>query len=96
MKVKDLILITGGSTKLRMVGTTHDSKYVEVWNGIVDDIDFNNNQIPYGEYEIEDVTVINGEDSLLINIDDSVNFAPKINTDIKHVISGKSAYSISI
>ena len=96
MKVKDLILITGGNTKVRMVGTTDKDMYVDVWNGIIDDIDFNNNQIPYGDYEIEDITVINGEDSLLINIDNSVNFAPNINTDIKHVMSGKSAYSISV
>lgn len=96
MKVKDLILITGGNTKVRMVGTTDKDLFVEIWDGIVDDIDFNNNQIPYGDYEIESVSVINGEDNLLINIDSSVNFCPNINTDIKHVISGKSNYSISI
>lgn len=96
MKVKDLILITGGDTKVRMVGTTDKDLFVKVWDGIVDDIDFNNNQIPYGDYEIESVSVINGEDNLLINIDSSVNFCPNINADIKHVISGKSNYSISI
>lgn len=94
MKVEDLILITGGNTKIRMVGTTDKDMYVEVWNGIVDNIVFND-QIPYGDYEIESVSVINGEDSLLINIDSNINFAKKINTDIKHVVSGKSAYSIS-
>jgi len=45
MKVKDLILITGGNTKIRMVGTTDKDMYVEVWNGIVDNIVFND-QIP--------------------------------------------------
>lgn len=95
MKIKDLISITGGSTKVRMVGTTDKDAYVEVWKGIIDDIEDYGN-IPYGEYEIQSITVINGEDNLLINIDDSVNFAPSINTEIKHRISGKSAYSLSM
>ena len=30
MKVKDLILITGGNTKVRIVGTTDKDAYVEV------------------------------------------------------------------
>ena len=76
MKVKDLILIAGGRTKVRMVGTTDKDEFVNLWNGIVDDIDFS--KIPYGEYEIDSISVVNGEDNLLINIDNSVNFVPSV------------------
>lgn len=96
MKVKDLMLITGGNTNVLMYGTTEKDEYVKVWDGIVDDMNFNDDLVPYGEYKIDYVTVINGEDNLVVIIDSEVNFAPLINTDIKHVISGKSKYSISI
>ena len=39
MKVRDLILLTGGRTKVRMIGTTKKDVYVEVWTGIVDDVE---------------------------------------------------------
>ena len=78
-----------------MVGTTEKGAYVNVWIGIVDDINFNDNQIPYGDYKIDHVTVINETDEMVIIIDESINFAPLINTDIKHVISGNSKYSLS-
>ena len=96
MKVKDLVIITGGLTNIRMVGTTDKDQYVDVWKGIIDDIDFNNNLIPYGEYKIDHVTVINETDELVIIIDESINFAPLINTDVKHVMSGTSKYSLSV
>lgn len=74
MKVKDLILITGGLTKIRMVGTTEKDAYIDVWTGIIDDINFNDNQIPYGEYKIDHVTVINETDEMVIVLDESILF----------------------
>lgn len=74
MKVKDLILITGGLTKIRMVGITDKDSYVDAWTGIIDDINFNDDQIPYGNYKIDHVTVINETDEMVIVLDESILF----------------------
>ncbi|OOM17200.1 hypothetical protein CLSAB_19200 [Clostridium saccharobutylicum] len=65
IKVKDLLTLTGGCTKVIIYNEKGD-KFKELWSGIVDDIDFNN--VPYGEYEVTFQTVINGEDVLQFHI----------------------------
>ena len=62
MTVKDLLFVTGGSVKYRI--ELYD-KWSILTSGIVDDIvDFNN--IPYGEYEVQHISIDN--DKLVINI----------------------------
>lgn len=62
MKIKDVLKITGGRTKVMILSADKNDSYIRLWNGIVDDIDFKN--VPYGNYEIEHMTVINTEDIL--------------------------------
>lgn len=71
MRVKDIIVLLGGNTKVRMVGTDEEEKFVDVWSGKVDDINFD--KIPCGNVKVEDMSVIEGEDNLLINLDSSLN-----------------------
>lgn len=65
MRVKDLIYITGGNTKIVIIDAKPNS-YKGLWRGIVDDIDFKH--IPFGNYKIEHLTVISCEDYLQIHI----------------------------
>ncbi|GAA0082859.1 hypothetical protein [Clostridium sp. CTA-6] len=65
IKVKDLLCITGGNTKV-VIYDINDNSYKELWKGIVDDIDFNN--VPYANNEVEHQTVVNDEDILQIHI----------------------------
>lgn len=57
MTVKDLLFVTGGSVKYRI--EPYD-KWNVLASGIVDDIvDFNN--IPYGECEVQHISIDNNE-----------------------------------
>ena len=74
MKIKNVVNVTGGNTKISIIGFPGNSsilnasgqrdEYVELWSGIIDDIDFEH--IPYGAYEVQHLTVINDEDTLLL------------------------------
>jgi hypothetical protein len=66
IKVKDLLILTGGRTKVIIYNEKGDI-LKELWSGIIDDINFDN--VPYGEYEVKFQTVINGEDILHIHIE---------------------------
>ena len=60
MTIKDILTVTGGRTKVVIF-----KKYIALWYGYVDNIDFEH--IPFGNYEVEHVTVINGEDVLQLH-----------------------------
>lgn len=64
-KVKDLLYLVGGSTKV-IIGDCFnlDNEFIEIWRGKVDDLDWDN--IPCGDRGIEHITVVNGEDWLQI------------------------------
>lgn len=74
MKIKNVVNVTGGNTKISIIGFSGNSsilnasgqcdEYIELWNGIIDDIDFEH--VPYGDYEVAHLTVINNEDTLLL------------------------------
>lgn len=68
MKIKDILITTGGRTKVSILSTDENEKYIALWDGIVDDIDDFEN-IPYGSYEVEHITVINGEDILQLHFE---------------------------
>lgn len=72
MTIKDILIRTGGRTKINIFTVNRNEKYVLLWQGIVDDIDFEN--VPYGNYEVQYLTVINDEDILQLHIDDYVGF----------------------
>jgi len=65
IKVKELIFLLGGNTKLIIMDTNHNT-YKTLIQGTIDDIIFQS--IPYGEYEVEHATVLNGEDVFQIHI----------------------------
>lgn len=65
MTVKDVLVITGGRTKVTLFSKDSEQVYVRLWYGIVDDINFSH--VPYGEYEVEQMTVINREDILQLH-----------------------------
>ena len=67
IKVKELLYLTGGNTKIIIYNIKEDS-YKLLWSGIVDEINFES--VPYGESEIKHITVINGEDILQIHIEE--------------------------
>lgn len=74
MKIKNVVNVTGGNTKISIIGFSGNSsilnasgqrdEYIELWSGIIDDIDFEH--VPYGDYEVAHLTVINDEDTLLL------------------------------
>lgn len=66
MKIKDILQITGGNTKIIIFGIFNE-QYQTLWEGIVDDINFNH--IPYGNQEICHMSVINREDNLILQFD---------------------------
>jgi hypothetical protein len=66
IKVEDLLYTTGGRTKV-VIYNIKNNIYEKLWSGIVDDVDFNN--VPYGEYKIDHLTVINDEDVLQIHVE---------------------------
>jgi len=65
--VKDFLYLGGGRAKI-VIYDTSTSKYIEVWKGIVDDIDWEA-EIPCGDYIMQGWTVVNDEDILQIFID---------------------------
>ncbi|MBD5589326.1 hypothetical protein [Clostridium botulinum] len=65
IKVKDLLYVTGGNTKV-VIYNIKDNSYKELWRGIIDDIDFTN--VPYSDNDIEHLTVVRDEDILQIHI----------------------------
>ena len=65
IKVKDLLYLVGGNTKV-IIGdcSNQDGKFIEIWRGKVDNLDWKN--VPYGDKFIEHITVIENEDWLQI------------------------------
>ena len=67
LKVKDFLYFVGGNTKIIIVnGFNPENKFREVWRGKVDDINWDD--VPYGHYSIEHITVVENEDWLQIYI----------------------------
>ncbi len=81
MKIADVLNVTGGNTKV--VYGIDNNKYIVLWKGIIDDIDFS--MIPYGQYEVQHITVINDEDVLQLHVE-----CPKLTEKEKENI-GKEA-----
>lgn len=67
MTIKDVLIVTGGRTKVVILSADEKEKYIALWYGNVDDIDFEH--VPFGNYEVEHVTVINGEDVLQLHFE---------------------------
>lgn len=67
MRLRDIVFNSGGSMKLVIYGVGSD-KYINLWSGVIDDIEFN--YIPYGEFEIKHLTIIEGEDILQLHINE--------------------------
>lgn len=67
MTIKDILTVTGGRTKVVILSTDEKEKYIALWYGNIDDIDFEH--VPFGNYEVEHVTVINGEDVLQLHFE---------------------------
>lgn len=83
MTISDVLNVTGGNTKVILYGISSNSKYMKLWTGIVDDIEFKN--IPFGYYKVEHLTVINDEDNLVLQF----NY-PSL-TNMQKAIVGKLA-----
>lgn len=67
MTIKDILTVTGGRTNVVILSTDEKEKYIALWYGNIDDIDFEH--VPFGNYEVEHVTVINGEDVLQLHFE---------------------------
>lgn len=67
MTIKDILTVTGGRTKVVILSVDEKEEYMALWYGNVDDIDFEH--VPYGNYEVEHMTVINGEDVLQLHFE---------------------------
>ena len=67
MTIKEILTITGGNTKVVIYSTDKEDRYIKLWYGIVDDIHFP--YVPYGYYDVEHITVINGEDILQLHFE---------------------------
>ena len=67
MTIKDILTITGGNTKVMIFSADKKNRYIRLWYGIVDDINFPH--VPYGYYNVERMTVINEEDILQLHFE---------------------------
>lgn len=67
MTIKDILTVTGGRTKVVILSVDEKEEYMTLWYGNVDNIDFEH--VPYGNYEVEHITVINGEDVLQLHFE---------------------------
>lgn len=67
MTIKDILTVTGGRTKVVILSVDEKEEYMALWYGNVDNIDFEH--VPYGDYEVEHMTVINGEDVLQLHFE---------------------------
>ena len=65
MTIEDVVVMTGGNTKVKILGIDKNDHYFMLWSGTIDDIDFTH--IPYGDHSVEHITVINGEDILQLH-----------------------------
>ena len=74
MTIKDILTVTGGRTKVVIFSVD-----MALWYGNVDNIDFEH--VPYGNYEVEHMTVINGEDVLQLHFE-----YPKLSKQERDVI----------
>lgn len=83
MTIEEILTITGGNTKVMILSTDKEDKYIRLWYGIVDDIHFPH--VPYGHYEVEHITVINNEDILQLHFE-----YPKLNKEQINTV-GKEA-----
>lgn len=91
MVIKDIFGVTGGSTKIKIYSIEGENKYklFSDWSGIVDDINFEH--VPYGDYKVEHITVVNGEDILQLYFK-YPQLSKKEIEDID-IIAGNSKYS---
>lgn len=82
IKVKDLLIMTGGNTIFYIQGTTEKQMYVQLAYGKVDDIKFP--LIPYGNFDVQHISV--DENRLYIMLDDKYNFT-EINPELTDITS---------
>ena len=73
MTVKDLLTIVKDDVTFQIHGTTDKGQDVKVAYGTVKDIKFP--LVPYGDYEVKDINIIDSEYRLLIILYSSYNFA---------------------
>lgn len=62
MKIKDIVKITGGNTRITIYGQD-DNSFVRLFDGIVDEIDFK--KVPYGFQEVCHISVPNDENGYM-------------------------------
>lgn len=65
MRVRDILLISGGNMKFIFYDISNN-EYNELLRGIVDDIV---EDLPYGDFTVDSLTIVNNEDILSICID---------------------------
>lgn len=67
MTIKDILHVTGASTKIIIMGVDKEHRKMKLLQNKVGNIDFS--CIPYGYYDVEHMTVVEGEDNLVIRFD---------------------------
>lgn len=80
MTIKDILTITGGNTKVMIFSADKEDRYIRLWYGRVDDINFP--YVPYGYYDVEHMTVINEEDILQVHFE-----YPELSKEHKDIIN---------
>lgn len=83
MTIKDILTTTGGNTKVMIFSADEEQRYIRLWYGIVDNINFPH--VPYGDYDVEHMTVINKEDILQLHFE-----YPELSKDDKNIIIEES------
>lgn len=86
MTVKDLLSIVKEDVTFQIHGTADEGQYVKVAYGKVGDIKFP--LIPYGNYDVKDVSVIDSKYRLFIMLENKYNFA-EINPEFTDITSSK-------
>lgn len=84
MTVKDLLTMVKEDTTFQIHGTTDKGQYVKVAYGTVKDIKFP--LVPYGDYDVKDVNVIDSNHRLFIMLESKYNFA-EINPELADITS---------
>lgn len=85
MTVKDLLTMVKDDVTFQIHGTTDKGQYVRVAYGTVKDIKFP--LVPYGDYEVNYVTVMDSKHRLFILLENKYNFA-EINSELADITSG--------
>ena len=73
MTVKDLLTMVKEDTTFQILGTTDKGRYIKLAYGTVKDIKFP--LVPYGDYEVNYVTVMDSKHRLFIQLENKYKFS---------------------